>query len=109
MSRKESNKTGQRTRETEGFCAQQLKVLADETRLSVLKLLMQGPKRVWELNECLDLDQSLLSHHLRTLRDAGLVKATRDGKAVLYCLAPNVQGASKGEVINLGCCHLSFD
>jgi ArsR family transcriptional regulator len=93
----------------ESFCAQQLKVLADDTRLSVLRLLMKGPKRVGELNDVLGLDQSLLSHHLKTLRHAGLVEATRDGKAVLYRLAPNVQGTSSGEAINLGCCQLSFD
>lgn len=94
---------------SDSFCAQKLKVLADETRLSVLKILMDGPKHVGELNDVLKLDQSLLSHHLKVLRDESLVEATRDGKAVLYNLAPGVEGSKSGKAIDIGCCQLSFD
>jgi DNA-binding transcriptional ArsR family regulator len=90
-------------------CAARLKVLADETRLAVLQQLLAGPKHVAQINAVLTIDQSLLSHHLRVLRDAGLVTAERDGKAVLYRLAPGVEGARSGKAINLGCCLLSFD
>ncbi|MCC2669961.1 MAG: putative transcriptional regulator [Armatimonadetes bacterium] len=86
-------------------CAQKLKVLSDATRLKVLEILMSGPKHVGEINERLEIEQSLLSHHLKVLRDAGLVQATRDGKAVRYELMPGV--ASK-HAIDLGCCQLSF-
>lgn len=90
-------------------CASRLKVLADETRLAVLELLMGGPQHVGELNESLDVEQSLLSHHLKILRDAGLVESQRDGKQVLYRLAKEVKGNRKGRSIDLGCCHISFD
>lgn len=90
-------------------CASRLKVLADETRLAVLRQLMAGPKHVGQINARLDIDQSLLSHHLKVLREAGLVTARRDGKAVLYELAPEVEGAQSGKDLNLGCCSLSFD
>jgi len=56
----------------------------------------------------LGLEQSLLSHHLRTLRRSGLVVARRDGKSVLYALAPGVEITRRGSAINLGCCVLSF-
>jgi len=88
-------------------CVNQLKVLADFTRFSVVRLLMEGPKHVNELNECIKVDQSLLSHHLKLLRDAGIVTANRDGKAVLYQLAGTVH--IKEEIIHLGCCNLSFE
>jgi DNA-binding transcriptional ArsR family regulator len=91
------------------FCVQQLKVLADTTRLSVLQILMDSPKYVWELNRVLNLEQSLLSHHLKILRDAGFVEATREGKAVLYHLAPSLQLAGTRKGIDLGCCLLAFD
>ncbi|HBB31301.1 MAG TPA: ArsR family transcriptional regulator [Cyanobacteria bacterium UBA8803] len=91
------------------FCAQQLKILADTTRLSVLKILMDSPKCVWELNTVLKLEQSLLSHHLKILRDAGFVRTTREGKAVLYHFARNLQPTCAGNVIDLGCCRLFFD
>jgi ArsR family transcriptional regulator len=94
---------------SQSFCARQLKILADSTRLAVLELLWSGPKHVGEINAVLGLDQSLLSHHLKVLRDEGFVRATRDGKAVLYQLAPAVWSASGSRAINLGCCRLSFD
>ncbi len=97
-----------RTKESPHDCVNKLKVLADTTRLSVIKMLMDGPRRVGELNDELEIDQSLLSHHLRILRDAELVITTRDGKAVLYDLAPGVEVAGRDERINLGCCYLSF-
>lgn len=90
-------------------CAAKLKVLADPTRLAVLEALIEGPKHVGTLMELLKVEQSLLSHHLQTLREAGLVEAERDGKAVLYRLAPGVSARTGGPAIDLGCCMLSFD
>jgi ArsR family transcriptional regulator, nickel/cobalt-responsive transcriptional repressor len=90
-------------------CAGLLKVLADETRLAVVRQLLDEPKHVGEINTALQLEQSLLSHHLRILRDAGLVRAKRDGKAVLYSLAPEFRGDARVEAIDLGCCQISFD
>lgn len=90
------------------FCAQRLKVLADPNRFAILRLLLDSPKYVWELNAELDLEQSLLSHHLKILRQEGLVESQRLGKAVLYCLAPGVR-INSGKGINLECCVLSFE
>ena len=92
----------------EPSCATRLKVLADDTRLVVLQQLMHGPRHVGELNAALEIELSLLSHHLKVLREAGLVVAQRDGKAVLYSLAPGVDMTQSGKGINLGCCSLSF-
>lgn len=90
-------------------CASLLKILADETRLAVVRQLIDGPKHVGEINEPLGLEQSLLSHHLRILRESGVVISERDGKAVLYSLSPEFRGSTKGAAINLGCCLISFD
>lgn len=88
-------------------CAEKLRVLSDPTRLSVVELLMEGPKRVGQLNEVLGIEQSLLSHHLRVLRDAGFVVTQRDGKGVLYDLSPEFR-SGQGDTLNLGCCAISF-
>ena len=88
-------------------CVAKLKTLADTTRLSILRLLMNGPCHVSELNLVLGLEQSLLSHHLKVLRDQGFVNATRDGKAVLYSLRPEVHH-SEQQTLDLGCCEFSF-
>ncbi len=89
-------------------CVDKLKVLADTTRLAVLESLMDTPKHVNELENALHIEQSLLSHHLAQLRQAGLVLATRQGKSMLYQLAPNVSGTSEKRALDLGCCQLSF-
>lgn len=91
------------------ICADKLKVLADTTRLSVLQLLMEEPKHVGEINAVLQLEQSLLSHHLKILREAGFVEATRDGKAVLYRFVPTIRQENMGRAIDLGCCFLYFE
>jgi DNA-binding transcriptional ArsR family regulator len=89
-------------------CVQKLKILADETRLSILTLLLECPKHVGEINQILQIEQSLLSHHLKVLRQEGFVTAVRDGKAVLYHLADTLQPADGLKGLNLSCCVLSF-
>ena len=89
-------------------CVKKLKVLADTTRLAVVNALYDAPQHVGELGKVLNIEQSLLSHHLSILRKAGLVNAVRDGKAVLYQLAPGVSGIKNRRAINLGCCELAF-
>jgi len=90
-------------------CADQMKVLSDVTRLSVPEELLAGPKHVNELNALIKIDQSLLSHHLKVLRDAGLVKTTRNGKGILYEFAPEAKSQVADKALNLGCCQISFE
>jgi ArsR family transcriptional regulator len=87
-------------------CAERLAVLAEPTRLAVLGFLLDRPATVKEINGAVRVAQNLLSHHLRVLREAGLVVARREGKAVRYELARGV-GTDSRE-INLGCCSLTF-
>lgn len=90
-------------------CASLLKVLADETRLAVVERLLAGPMNVARINESLGVEPTLLSHHLKVLREANLVTTRREGKHVVYSLAKSIQGTRKGRAINLGCCLISFD
>lgn len=90
-------------------CVSQLKVLADPTRLAVMRRLLKEPQQVGDLRRTLGVEQSLLSHHLRVLRDAGLVLDERAGKSVVYRLAPEVSLGPDDDSIHLGCCRLSFD
>jgi len=90
-------------------CASTLKVLADETRLEIVEQLLQGPKHVGEINLKIQIEQSLLSHHLKILRDSGLVTSQRDGKSVLYSLAQEVENTKSKKAVDLGCCLISFN
>lgn len=67
--------------------AQLFKVLGSETRLGLLHLISAEPRTVGALAEAAGLSQPLVSQHLRTLRQAGLVSASRTGKEVTYRLA----------------------
>ena len=62
------------------------KALADETRLSILALLWDGEKCVCEIMTALPISQPAVSHHLKILRQAGLVKDERRGKWIFYHL-----------------------
>lgn len=60
--------------------------LSDETRLRIIGMLRHGERCVCDLVEALDLGQSRLSFHLKTLKDAGLVLDRPDGRWVYYRL-----------------------
>lgn len=58
--------------------AARLKVLAEPNRLLILHLLMEGVQCNCELGDALQMAPNLISHHLRVLREAGLVEVERD-------------------------------
>lgn len=62
------------------------KALSDPTRLNIIHLLSKSPLCVCDISTILNMSQSSISHHLRTLRGARLVKFKRDGKLAIYSL-----------------------
>jgi len=73
-----------------------LKALADETRLEIVRLLARassGELCACELEEHFELSQPTISHHLRVLRQAGVVRGERRGTWVHYTLAPEALDA----------------
>ena len=92
-------------------CATVLKALADETRLRILVSLLVQEHCVNELVQELKCPQPHISHHLRILRDAGLVEGHRDGKQICYRITPTIQRAlanRQGQSLDFGCCELRF-
>ncbi|MFT3887156.1 MAG: metalloregulator ArsR/SmtB family transcription factor [Arachnia sp.] len=67
--------------------AQLFKVLGHESRLALLRLIEAEPRTVGALVDETGMSQPLVSQHLRTLRQAGLVATARAGKEVTYHLA----------------------
>ena len=65
----------------EGF-----KALADPTRRRILELLREGNCTAGELAEHFDISKPSLSHHLATLKNAGLVTDERHGQSIVYSL-----------------------
>jgi DNA-binding transcriptional ArsR family regulator len=62
--------------------------LADSTRRHLLERLAAGERTVSELTEGLPQSQAAVSQHLKVLREAGLVEASRDGRFRRYRLRP---------------------
>lgn len=67
--------------------AELFKVLGNESRLWLVRLLDAGPATVGSLVEATGMTQPLVSQHLRTLRQAGLVTSSRRGREVVYELS----------------------
>ena len=63
-----------------------LKLVAEESRLKLLCVLRQGKHCVCELIEHSEMSQSLISHHLKDLKEAGLVSDEKKGQWVYYAL-----------------------
>lgn len=61
--------------------------LGDPKRVMILYLLASGPSNVAELTAALGIAQPTVSHHLKVLRDRGLIVARREGTSVYYFLA----------------------
>ena len=67
--------------------AELFKNFGDGTRVRILYVLLEAEVCVCDLATLLGMTQSAVSHQLRLLRDARLIKARRDGKTVFYSLA----------------------
>ena len=77
------------------FCdlAEGFKALADSTRLHIIHLLMiRGEMCVCEFINLLDLTQSNISFHLKTLKYAGFITSRKEGKWMHYSLNRKVFG-----------------
>ncbi|MBL8670765.1 MAG: winged helix-turn-helix transcriptional regulator [Alphaproteobacteria bacterium] len=60
------------------------RLLGDASRLRIVLACLDGPISVTEIAERLGLSASLVSHHLRLLRAARIVRSQRSGKSILY-------------------------
>lgn len=77
--------------------ASRFKALADPARVAIVnRLAGAGEVCVCAFVDELDLSQPTVSHHLRVLREAGLVEADRRGTWAYYRLVPEAIGALAG-------------
>jgi DNA-binding transcriptional ArsR family regulator len=68
-----------------------LQALADPTRLAIVRQLGSQPEVcACDFTSCCDVGQPTVSHHLRVLREAGVVVSERRGSWIFYRLAPDV-------------------
>ncbi|MEO8562340.1 MAG: metalloregulator ArsR/SmtB family transcription factor [bacterium] len=77
------------------IAALRFRALGDETRLRILERLASAEQSVSELTEGVNVGQSLMSHHLRTLREAGLVTDRREGRWIYYGISASALASVK--------------
>lgn len=64
-----------------------LKVISEENRLQIIYFLQKNKKQcVCDIWNYLNLPQNLVSHHLKVLKDFGLLNSKREGLKVCYCV-----------------------
>lgn len=63
-------------------------MLCDSTRLRILWLLCHTEECVSDIATAVEMSSPAVSHHLKTLKQSGLITSRREGKEVLYKLAP---------------------
>jgi DNA-binding transcriptional ArsR family regulator len=63
-----------------------LRCIGEPTRLQILRLLVEGERCVGELTSVLNKEQSLISHHLRALKECSIVKERQEAQKVYYML-----------------------
>ena len=92
-------------------CISALRALGEESRLRILRLLLDRPRNVTELAETLELTTYNVSKHLRVLKQAGLVDCTKDGQQRFYGVAADLRQHLQHHenVLDLGCCLFRFD
>ena len=93
------------------YCAQMLRLLADPDRLLIIQALREGPKNVGEISASTEQKIANVSHHLKVLREGGLVSSQREGRYVRYSLSPGTYVPSKSgpvDHIDIGCCRIEI-
>jgi ArsR family transcriptional regulator len=72
-----------------------LKLVGEGSRLKILCILKEDETCVCEIVEALSLSQSLISHHLKDLKEAGLIQDRKQGLWVYYSLTEKGKSVTK--------------
>ena len=79
------------------------RIFGDSTRIKILYVLFESEMCVCDISAALDMNQSTISHQLKTLRNSRLIRYRREGKVVYYSLDDD----HIGQVLLQGMLHLS--
>ena len=82
--------------------AELFKVFGDTTRIKIIYALFEEEMCVCDIADLLNMTQSAISHQLRVLKQARLVKFRKEGKIVYYSLDDN----HINQIFNCGLCHI---
>ncbi len=75
--------------------------LGDSTRVRLLSMLAMEPMCVCEMADILRMSQPAVSHHLRMLRQSGVVRFKKDGKRAFYSLSESKSGRMARQMLSV--------
>ena len=75
-------------------------LISDTTRLKILWLLCHSEECVINIAAAIDMSSPAVSHHLRVLKQAGLLTARREGKEAYYTLADTEEAALVHKIVD---------
>ena len=104
---KDSPKTGQACCDLSGLINPALfRALGDPNRVALLARLGRSnrPTRVTEAADCCPVDLSVVSRHLAALRDAGVIRAAKQGREVRYTISPGLAASLRALADALDAC-----
>jgi DNA-binding transcriptional ArsR family regulator len=85
---------------TAAHVAELFRAFSDTSRVRIVSVLVKQKMNVGALAKAVGISESAVSHHLRSLRQMGLVVAQRDGKEVHYSIEDNHIIALFGQGVN---------
>ena len=85
--------------------AKLMEMLSQPIRLRLMCILLDGEQSVLHLADSTNLSQPAMSHHLKKLRDADLVKTRREGQTIYYSLKGNEVAQILEVLHKLFCAH----
>ncbi len=87
-----------------------LKALADESRLRIIRELLNNESSVSNLSNTLGIRIYNISRHLRVLENCGLVAKRKEGSSRIYSIAKDLRRrfSDEEQVLDLGCCMFTF-
>lgn len=67
-------------------CPKCFNLVGDETRMQIIKYLKEKPRKVKDINQYFSLTQPTISHHLKVLKNMGIVFSKKKGRETYYFL-----------------------
>ena len=90
------------------LATRRFKILSDENRRTILNFLIPGPHSVTEISESLGIERTLVSHHLKVLKDEHLVVSERQGKEIFYSVVEELIVDKNKLLLDFECCRIQF-
>jgi DNA-binding transcriptional ArsR family regulator len=97
-----------KSRQTHKDASRLFQAIGEKSRLKIIKLCIDHECSVDELLDKTGLEKTLLSKHLKVLRDADILQSRRNGRQASYKVNRKIRSTKALHTINLHCCEIKL-